>query len=56
MGSTIAGRVQYSEATHKPRVSLCIDGNERYYKCTDGGIAQYGVTMRDAFNNLKALR
>ena len=46
----------YKEATHKPKVSVCINGNERYYQCTDGGITQFGNTQKEAFNNLAKLR
>ena len=41
---------------HKPRISLCIDGDERYYSCTDGGLIQFGDTQLEAFNALKVMR
>ena len=50
------GLATYEEATHKPRVSIFIDGDDRYFQCTDGGLTMYGRTHKEAFNNLKALR
>lgn len=48
--------IPYKEATHKPIVSLFIDGDDRYFKCSDGGLTMYGRTHTEAFNNLKRLR
>lgn len=46
----------FPEPQHKPRVSLFVEGEERYYKCTDGGLTQWGNSQLEAFNNLKSCR
>ena len=46
----------YDDPQHKPKISLCIDGSERFYQCTDGGLTQYGNSPKEAFNALKSLR
>ena len=46
----------YNEPSHKPRIRFVSDDIGECYKCTDGGLTQYGDTPEDAYNNLKALR
>ena len=46
----------FSEPQHKPRIRFVSDGIGSCYKCTDGGLTQYGNTQEEAYGNLKALR
>jgi hypothetical protein len=46
----------YFEPTHKPKIRFISDDVGECYRCTDGGLRQYGNTPEEAYRNLNALR
>lgn len=46
----------YAEATHKPRISFINDDIGTCYKCTDGGITNFGNTPEEAYSGLMQMR
>jgi hypothetical protein len=46
----------YADATHKTRITFGRDASGEFFKCTDGGLTQFGATAKDAFDRLANIR
>lgn len=46
----------FDDPQHKPRISRISDDGEVYFKCSDGGLEQFGHTPEEAYGNLMNLR
>lgn len=56
MNKTYSNFSGHLPAMHKPKIMLHIDNAGRCYKCTDGGVTQFGNTPLEAYSNLAMLR